>query len=86
VNSTEVGIGIINFSDIRLAVKSLFPDVELRLPCSMGADMYTTDGHIDTFYSTAGLIDITKPATAAYWDYKICFFSCCIDNVRLNVI
>jgi len=86
VNGTNVGVGIINFSDIRVAVLSKFPNVDLRLPCTMSADMYTTDGHIDTFYSTAGVLDTTKSANATYWGYQLCFFSCCADNVRLNVL
>lgn len=86
VNSTPVGVGIINFSDIRLAVLSLFPNVDLRLPCTISADMYTTDGHIDTFYSTTGVLDTTKSANATYWGYQLCFFSCCRDNVRLNIL
>ena len=86
VNNTNVGVGIINFSDIRTAVISVFPNIDLRLPCTMSAEMYTTDGHIDTFYSTAGVMDITKSANANYWGYQVCFFSCCTDNVRLNVI
>lgn len=86
VNNTNVGVGVINFSDIRTAVISVFPNIDLRLPCTMSAEMYTTDGHIDTFYSTAGVMDITKSANANYWGYQVCFFSCCTDNVRLNVI
>ena len=86
VNGTRVGVGIINFSDIRLAVLSRFPDIDLRLPCTISADMYTTDGHIDTFYSTAGVLDITKSANSTYWGYQLCFFSGCADNVRLNIL
>lgn len=86
VNNTNVGIGIINFSDIRTAVLSRFQNIDLRLPCTMSADMYTTDGHIDTFYSTAGVLDTTKSANYTYWTYQLCFFSCCVDNVRLNVL
>jgi hypothetical protein len=86
VNDTNVGVGIINFSDIREAVLTSFTDVDLRIPCVMQAEIYTTDGHIDTFYSTAGLLDIRKTANSNYWGYQVCFFSCCLDNVRLNII
>ena len=86
VNDTQVGVGIINFSDIRNAVLTVFPDVDLRLPCVLGCEVYTTDGHIDTFYSTAGVLDITTSANSNYWGYQVCFFSGCLDNVRLNVL
>ena len=86
VNDTNVGVGIINFSDIRNAVLTTYPDVDLRLPCVLGCEVYTTDGHIDTFYSTAGVLDITKSANSNYWGYQVCFFSCCLDNVGLNIL
>lgn len=86
INGLNVGVGVINFSDIRAAVITSFPNVDLRLPCVMTATMYTTDGHIDTFYSTAGILDITKSANSNYWGYQVCFFSGLVDNVRLNVI
>jgi uncharacterized phage protein gp47/JayE len=86
VNNTAVGVGVINFSDIRTAVIVSFPNIDLRLPCTMSGEVYTTDGHIDSFYSTAGVLDITKSANANYWGYQVCFFSSCLDNVRLNVL
>ena len=86
VNSTNVGMGKINLSDIRVAVISKFPNIDLRLPCTMSTEMYTTDGQIDTFYSTAGVLDTTKSANTTYWGYQLCFFSGCADNVRLNIL
>lgn len=86
VNSMQVGTGVINFSDIREAVLVSFPDVDLRLPCVITGDVYTTDGHIDTLYSNTGIFDIRNSPNTNYWGYQVCFFSACVANVRLNVI
>lgn len=86
VNSMTVGTGVINFSDIRASVLVSFPDVDLRLPCVITGDVYTTDGHIDTLYSNTGIFDIRNSPNTNYWGYQVCFFSACVDNVRLNVI
>lgn len=86
VNSTNVGIGYINFSDIRAAVLVSFPDVDLRLPCVITGDVYTKDGNIDTLYSNTGIFDIRNSPNTNYWGYQVCFFSTCLSHVRLNVI
>jgi hypothetical protein len=86
VNSTEVGIGVLNFSDIRAAVLVTYPDVDLRLPCVITGNIMTKDGAIDAITSNTGIFDIRYLTNSNYWNYKVSFFSCCIDNVRLNVI
>jgi hypothetical protein len=86
VNSTNVGSGILNFSDIRSSVLTLFPNIDLRLPCTLSASVYTTDGSIDTFYSTSGILDITKTTHSNYWGYQLCFFSSVLNNIRLNIL
>lgn len=86
INSLNVGVGVLNFSDIRAAVLTAFPQVNLRLPCVLAGETYTKSGYIDTFFSNAGVLDITKKVTNNYWGYQVCFFNCTNDNVRLNVI
>ena len=86
VNSTNVGVGFINFSDIRAAVLVSFPDVDLRLPCVITGDVYTKNGNIDTLYSNTGIFDIRNSPNTSYWGYQVCFFSTCLSKVRLNVI
>lgn len=86
INDMEVGTGIINFSDIRAAVLVSFPSVDLRLPCVIQGDLMTKDGAIDTIVSNTGIFDIRYLGNPNYWGYQICFFSGCLDNVRLNVI
>ena len=86
VNSMEVGVGLINFSDIRAAVRVSFPDVDLRLPCAITGNVYTTDGHMDTLSSNTGIFDIRYSPNTNYWGYQVCFFSACLANVRLSVI
>jgi len=86
INGMEVGTGIINFSDIRAAVLVSFPDVDLRLPCVIQGDLMTKDGAIDTIVSNTGIFDIRYLGNPNYWGYQVCFFSGCLDNMRLNVI
>ena len=86
INGMEVGTGIINFSDIRAAVLISFPDVDLRLPCVIQGDLMTKDGAIDTIVSNTGIFDIRYLGNPNYWGYQVCFFSGCLDNMRLNVI
>lgn len=86
VNSMEVGVGYINFSDIRAAVRVSFPDVDLRLPCAINGAVYTTDGHIDVLSSNTGIFDLRYSPNTNYWGYQVCFFSACLANVRLSVI
>ena len=86
VNTTNVGKGTLNFSDIRSAVLISFPNIDLRLPCTMVANSYTTDGSVDTFYSTTGILDITTTTNSNHWGYQVCFFSAVLDNVRLNIL
>ena len=86
VNSTNVGVGFINFSDIRAAVLVSYPDVDLRLPCAITGDVYTKDGNIDTLSSNTGIFDIRYSPNTNYWGYQVCFFSTCLEHVRLSVI
>ena len=86
INNTNVGVGILNFSDIRAAVLTAFPQVDLRVPCVLSGEVVTKEGYLETFYSTAGILDITKSANSGYWGYQVCFFSACVENMRLNVL
>ena len=86
INTTEVGIGKINFSDIREACLKTHPDVTLRLPCVFTAAVSLQDGMLDTFNSTSGILDITHNPTYNRWGYQICFFSACKENVELSAI
>ena len=86
VNAMEVGTGVINFSDIRAAVLVSYPNVDLRLPCVLTGDIMTKDGALDTIVSNTGIFDIRQLTNTNYWGYQVCFFSCCLDNVRLNVL
>lgn len=86
VNNTQVGVGLLNFSDIRSSVLTLFPNIDMRLPCTLSASVYTKDGFIDTFYSISGILDITKTVHSNYWDYQLCFFSAVLENIRLNIL
>ena len=40
----------------------------------------------DTIVSNTGIFDIRQLTNTNYWGYQVCFFSCCLDNVRLNVL
>ena len=86
INTMNVGVGVINFSDIRAAVLVSYPNVDLRLPCVIAGDIMTKDGAIDTIVSNTGIFDIRDIKNTNYWGYQVCFFSGCLDNVRLNVI
>ena len=86
INTTEVGIGKLNFSDIREACLKTHPDVTLRLPCVFTAAVSLQDGMLDTFNSTSGILDITHNPTYNRWGYQICFFSCCVANVELDAV
>ena len=86
INTTEVGIGKINFSDIREACLNSHPDVTLRLPCVFTASVSLQDGMLDTFNSTSGILDITHNPTYNRWGYQICYFSACKDNVELSAV
>lgn len=86
VNSTPVGSRTLNFSDLRKACQQCIPDVDLRLPCTFHASTYLKDGSSDTFYSNTGILDISDVANKGYWNYEMCFFSTCLNNVRLEVL
>lgn len=86
VNMTPVGSRTLNFSDMRAACQTLMPAVDLRLPCTLHATTYLKDGSTDTFYSNTGILDISDVANKDYWSHEMCFFSTCLDNIRLEVL
>lgn len=86
INGIEVGTAELNFSNIRKVASEALPFVDLQLPCTFTASMYLKDGTMDTFYSNTGILDISNTANQGYWEYQMCFFSCCVDNIRLAVI
>ena len=86
INGIEVGTAELNFSNIRKVAAEAVPFVDLQLPCTFTASMYLKDGSMDTFYSNTGILDISNTANQGYWSYQMCFFSCCVDNIRLAVI
>ena len=86
INTTEVGTGKLNFSDIKEACLRSYPDVTLRLPCVMTASVCLKDGNLDSFYTTSGILDITHNPTYNKWGYQICYFSACKENVGFSII
>jgi hypothetical protein len=86
INGIEVGTAELNFSNIRKVAAEAVPFVDLQLPCTFTAAMYLKDGSMDSFYSNTGILDISNTANQGYWEYQMCFFSCCVDNIRLAVI
>lgn len=83
VNGLRVGCGYLNFSDVREAVQTAYPDIKLRLPCTIRARMVLRDGTVDTFYSNTGILDLTTPVNNEYWDYRMCFFSLIESHIRI---
>ena len=86
VNNTPVGSRTLNFSDMRKACQQALNGVDLRLPCTMHASTFLKDGSSDTFYSNTGILDISDVANKGYWSHEMCFFSTCLDNIRLEVV
>ena len=86
INTTEVGKGKLNFSDIREACLKSYPDVTLRLPCVMTASVCLRDGNLDSFHTTSGILDITHNPTYNKWGYQICYFSACKENVGFSIV
>lgn len=84
VNALPVGAGKVNFSDLRKAVTAALPSVELRLPCTLSAEIPLPDGGNDAFYSTSGILDITHPVHPDTWDPAICFFCLIPDYIRIE--
>lgn len=84
VNALPVGVGVVNFSDLRAAVTAALPGIELRLPCTMSAEVPLPQGGNDAFYSTSGILDITHPVHPDTWDPAICFFCLIPDHIRIE--
>jgi hypothetical protein len=86
VNGLRVGNGYLNFSDVQKAVQIVYPDIQLRLPCTIRARMVLRDGSVDTFYSDTGVLDLTTPVNSEYWEYQMCFFSLIESHIRITQI
>jgi len=86
VNNTAVGVGSLNFSDIRRAVQSSIPEIELRLPCAMSGSIWTMDGYEDSFFSTSGILDISTQVKQDYWDSSVCYFVTTPEHVRIDYV
>jgi len=84
INSTPVGCGRLNFSDIIDYCQTALPGATLRLPCTINASMPLMNGAIDSFFSNTGVLDITTPANSYRWNPSICFFSIVNNNIRIE--
>lgn len=82
----RVGTSVFNFSDVRKACYQALPRAELRLPCTISAEILTANGVIDTFHSTSGILDISNPVNQDYWSPAVCFFSLNPENIRLEQV
>lgn len=86
VNSTQIGCAVLNFSDIQESIKRLYPDIELRLPCAITATLFLKDRTKGSFYSTSGILDISKLSAYNYWDPSCVFFSLIPENINLTIL
>lgn len=86
VDAIPVGAGIINFSDLRKAATAALPDIELRLPCTLSAEIPLPGGGNDAVYSVSGILDITHQVVADSWDPAICYFCLIPDYIRIEEI
>ena len=84
VNGLRVGVGRINFSDMREYCATALSGAVLRLPCTMSASMPLIGGGIDSFYSNTGILDITTPANSDRWSPAICYFSTSVGQIRIT--
>lgn len=86
VNGMPVGTVQLNFSDLQKAVHTTYPDVDLRIPCSMTGRLFLRDGTVTGLYSTSGVLDAGYPVSETEWDPAICYFSLITDDIRLESI
>lgn len=86
VNTTPVGAGILNFSDMEKAVRQAYPGADIRLPCSMTGSMVLRDGSTTGMVSVSGVLDVGYPVSMTEWDPAICYFSLMKDDIRLETI
>ena len=86
VDAIPVGAGIINFSDLKKAAAAAIPGIELRLPCTLSAEIPLPQGGNDAMYSVSGVLDITHQVVADAWDPAICYFCLIPDYIRIEEI
>lgn len=86
INNIPVGTRAINFSDIRTTCATAVPAADLRLPCVMTGRASTKSGAVDTFYNNTGIFDIADPANDDFWDFRACFFSITVENIRVEAV
>lgn len=86
VNSQEVGTRTLNFSDMVKACRAALPKAELRLPCTISAEMPLRNGGFDAWYVSTGILDIGAPVNPEYWNPEVCFFSVIPDNIRIETV
>lgn len=86
VNSQEVGTRTLNFSDLAKACRAALPKAELRLPCTISAEMPLRNGGMDAWYVDTGILDIGAPVNPEYWNPEVCFFSVIPDNIRIETV
>lgn len=86
VNALPIGCGILNFSDLQKAVESTYPQMRLRLPCAMTASVMLRDRNQGAFYSSTGLLDMSKLQDDRYWDAAVLFFSLIPENIHITVL
>ena len=84
--SIPIGSGMLNFSDVRAAVQLNYPDVDLRLPCTMSVDMLMRDRSSGAFYSTNGVLDMRNLDAYQYWNPATLYFCAIPENIHLQVI
>lgn len=83
---TSIGTGILNFSDIQAKFKNAYPEMELRLPCTMSASRLMYDGSMNAFFSNTGVLTVPDTAEEDAWSPEICFFSATPDNMGVSVL
>lgn len=86
VDAIPVGAGIINFSDLKKAAAAAIPGIELRLPCTLSAEIPLPQGGNDAIYSVSGILDITHQVVVDTWDPAICYFCLIPDYIRIEEI
>ena len=86
INTLPVGTSTLNFSDLAVAVSTVYPDVTLRLPCVFTAGLVLRDGTKDSLYSESGVLDISWMPTETHWSATVCFFSATTSNMEITQI
>lgn len=86
INALPVGTRYVNFSDIRKSCARALPVADVRLPCTISAELLLQDGSSDNVYSTTGIFDLGPQANTGYWSSSMCFFSATLDKIRISQI